>query len=96
MDICQRNLEEHFQMIKESQPAGYISNDIWNELCTLSHGITAGLGNLHDQSIVLRGDISTRTILVKQRGTVPQIVLPERSNCFNQTPNYSITWNRAL
>jgi len=51
----------------------------------LSHGITAALNTFHAQLIHLYGQINPRTVLVKKRGPniVPQVILPEHGNVFN-------------
>jgi hypothetical protein len=59
----------------------------------LCHGITTALKHLHDQGIDLNGQVNPRTVLVKRRNAslVPQVVLPEHSNAFNnQAKSYVI------
>jgi hypothetical protein len=96
IDSCDCNLQFHVEEIIRSN-GGHnnpVKNEDWLGLPVLSHGITAALDHLHVQGIDLNGQINPRTVLVKRRGAnaVPQVVLPERWNAFNNLGSrYDIT-----
>jgi hypothetical protein len=94
IDSCHLNLEQYLDtFISWEGTNAVVTNQNWQELPRLCHGITTALISLHDQGIHLNGHINPRTVMVKRRGQgVPQITLPERWNVFNnRSQQYSIS-----
>ena len=98
IDSCDWNLELYVENIISTN-GPLVRNEDWRELPILSHGITAALDTLHVQGIQLSGQLNTRTVLIKQRGpnVVPQVILPEHWNAFNnKCLNYAIINTNTL